>query len=387
MALAIDYRKEIALTTGGTVTLNSDYSPTGEGLLSVPFEDLLINIRVTGTQTFTSNFLIVASGTIAEGTSVDVLWEAVPTLGAFSVSIFGLTMPAAYVTKKFNATFRYASGAWYISAFCPLVGQSESISGDALMLATVESKHIVNEAISYAQIQNTSAYSLVGRNAAGGGVVSAISIAAQSLIVRLAAGFVSLTPSVDGQTIIRRAGALVAAALNFTELTGTIANAQVPDNELTLIKQQSTGVLASSYADVATTAVTTEETLFTYTLPANTVAASGKGIRIIAAGSVAADNHVKTIRLKINGGLIIYNIVSANPNGLKWSIDVTAIRSGAATSVITGKMTIGAVNEAVILITPAITWTNANAITVTGQNGTAAALDIVSSLTVVELLK
>ena len=316
-----------------------------------------------------------------------MLWEAVPTLGAFSVSIFGLTMPAAYVTKKFSATFRYASGAWYISAFCPLVGQSESISGDALMLATVESKHIVNEAITYAQIQNTSAYSLVGRNAAGGGVVSAISIAAQSLIVRLAAGFVSLTPSADGQTIIRRAGALVAAALNFTELAGTIANAQVPDDELTLIKQKSTGLLSSAYSNVGTTAVTTEETLFTYTLPASTVTASGKGIRIKASGSTAANGTTKTIRLKIDGNVLVYNVTVTAPNNDKWVFEATILRSGASTSSSYGIMHIGTASEAIVIGSPAVTWANANDIVVTGQNGTSGANNIVCGLVTVELIK
>lgn len=386
MAFEINYRKEIALTTGGTVTLTPNYGLIG-GALDGDINDAVAQFRVTGTQTLTSNFLIVASGTIAESTSVDVLWEAVPTLGAFSVSIFGLTMPAAYVTKKFNATFRYASGAWYISAFCPLVGQSQSISGDALMLATVESKHIVNEAISYAQIQNTAAYSLVGRNAAGGGVVSAISIAAQSLVVRLAAGFVSLTPSVDGQTIIRRAGALVAAALNFTELTGTIANAQVPDDELTLIKQKSTGLLSSAYSNVGTTAVTTEETLFTYTLPASTVASDGKGIRIKAAGSTAANGTTKTIKIKIDGNVLVYNLTITAPNNDKWVAEAIVLRSGATTSSADGIMHIGSASEAIVISAPAITWANTNDIVVTGQNGTSGANNIVCSLVTVELLK
>ena len=58
------------------------------------------------------------------------------------------------------------------------------------------------------------------------------------------------------------------------------------------------GKLNIDNTTAGTTAVTTEETLLTYTLPANSLTQGGRGIRIRAWGTTAATATTKRIRLK-----------------------------------------------------------------------------------------
>lgn len=378
--------QQIALTTGGTENISSGV--VANPMTAVPtFDDFCVEYSISGTQILVSNFVVAMTGTPVNDIKIKFNWKARCTNGAFSVILLGQTMPSDYLLQNFTITMSYRSGTWAIDEMNVIVGASESIDGDALKLLTVEGKHMPDATINYAKIQNVGAYSLLGRNAAGSGVISAAAIAAESLVGRNAAGFISFTPSADGQVIVRRAGALIAALLNFTELTGTLANAQIPDNEIALAKQQSTGLLYSKYTDTLTTAVTTEEVLATYTLPAATIAADGKGIRVIASGTTAANANTKTIRLKLGGTTYATNAVTTAPNASAWEAEFTILRSGAATAVAVGKAVFTATSEGIQRGTGTPTWANANAIEVTGQNGTASAGDITVSMVTIELLK
>ena len=378
---------EIPLTTGGTVSILNGDITLPISMFDPLVEESCVEYRITGTQSLTSNFVIAMTGTPVEGTKVKFVWKAVCTPGAFSVIFLGQTIPAGYLAQNFTFTFSYYSSAWSLDEFNVIIGASQSISGDALKLLSVEGKHMPDATISYAKIQNVGAYSLLARNAAGAGVISAAAIAAESLIGRNAAGFISFTPSADGQVFVRRAGVLTTALLNFTELTGSLANSQVPDNEITLVKQQSTGLLYSKYSDTGTSAVTTEEVLATYTLPAATLAADGKAIRVMASGTTAANGTTKTIRLKLGGTTYATNTVTTAPNNKDWRAEFTIIRSAAATSISVGKFIFDNAHEGIQRTTGTPTWTNTNAIEVTGQNGTANANDIIVSMVTIELLK
>jgi len=409
---------DIALTTGGTVTVD-------RGDFSLPVTSLGDNIdiyseyRITGTESLTSDFEIELSGVGAPPTDIffRFYWKAVCIPGAFSVTIFGLTVPDDMVGRDFTAEYCYTGGAWSVHLFTVDLSVSGTIPGDRLVsssvtvlqlgnlavttaklddlavtnpklaLLAVEGKNIVDATIPNAKLANMVAYTMKVRDAGTTGVPSDVAVAAQSVLVRQAAGFVNLTPSADGMVIIRKAGVLSADYVNFTELAGSLANAQIPDNEITLAKQQSTGLLYSKYSDTSTTAVTTEEVLATYTLPAATVAADGKGVRVIASGTTAANANTKTIRLKLGGTTYATNAVTTAPNASAWEAEFTILRSGAATAVAVGKAVFTATSEGIQRGTGTPTWANTNAIEVTGQNGTASAGDITVSMVTIELLK
>jgi len=410
--------QEIVLTTGGTVTI-SNGEPVNPMVAIPTFDDFCTEYRVTGTQTLTSNFVIAMGGVGAPelDTLIKFYWQAVCTRGTFVVTIFGLTIPDDMLGQDFVAEFSYAGGAWSVHLFTVDLSVSGTIPGDRLVsssvtvlqlgnlsvttaklddlavtnpklaLLAVEGKNIADATIPDAKLANMVAYTMKVRDAGTTGVPSNVAVAAQSVLVRQAAGFVNLTPSADGMVIIRKAGVLSADYVNFTELAGTLALGQIADDLITLAKQQSTGLLYSKYTDTLTTAVTTEEVLATYTLPAATVAADGKGIRVIASGTTSANANTKTIRLKLGGTTYATNAVTTAPNASAWEAEFTILRSGAATAVATGRSVVAATNQGIQRGTGTPTWANPNAIEVTGQNGTASAGDITVSMVTIELLK
>lgn len=140
-----------------------------------------------------------------------------------------------------------------------------------------------------------------------------------------------------------------------------------------LNKHKTTDNLFLQAAIVSTPASTTETTLGTYTMPANTLDINSK-IKIKAFGYFASNGNTKTVRLKFGSTTI--GTLAGSFNGTPWEIDaetlpVSGTSQYVATKIFNGN-TSGAYNygasEAV-----------ASAITIacTGENGTANAGDIV----------
>lgn len=146
------------------------------------------------------------------------------------------------------------------------------------------------------------------------------------------------------------------------------------------------GVLTVNTTQAGTTSVTTEEDLWSYSLPANTLNANGRGVRITAFGSFAANGNTKTLRLKFGGSNIVSYAIATNNSG--WEASGIVIRTGASTQLAGGNKLL--TNSATLLssgiVTPAEDTTAAIVIKVTGTNGTASANDIVFRGAVVELL-
>jgi hypothetical protein len=145
-----------------------------------------------------------------------------------------------------------------------------------------------------------------------------------------------------------------------------------------------TRVLTNSTTTASTGANTTETDLWTYSMPANTLVADGKAVRIAVYGSTAANANVKTVRLYF-GSTLLRTVFSAASNNETWYATAVVLRSGASAEV--------AVTYNIISGTVASTNTAPNEATaspivirVTGQNGTATAGDIVFRGAVVELL-
>jgi hypothetical protein len=131
----------------------------------------------------------------------------------------------------------------------------------------------------------------------------------------------------------------------------------------------------------ATTAVTIEETLFSYDLPA--IVQAGEAVRLVASWRTAANANTKTMRLRVNGQ-VIYDSSAAlptdtAPNNGRVLAEFELVRTGATTGRVQGMATINAAGTTVALGIGNVTgldWSITQVVAVTGQNGTASANDI-----------
>jgi len=164
-----------------------------------------------------------------------------------------------------------------------------------------------------------------------------------------------------------------------------------PTSILSLKMGTGTGVSeASGKANVNTTAVgtdanTVEKDLITYSLPANSLSADGKLVKITAWGSVAANGNTKTIRLDF-GATTIRQIGPSAMNGLDWRMDGLVIRTDATTQDAMATEFLDTSAQDTTNTTPTETLSGAVVIKITGENGTAAANDIVAEGMLVEYL-
>lgn len=145
------------------------------------------------------------------------------------------------------------------------------------------------------------------------------------------------------------------------------------------------GVLTKSVTSASTTAVTTEETLWSYSLPAGTLASRGQAVRIRVFGSTANNANSKTIRLKW-GASSVRDISTSTTGGIGWRYDCTIMRSGAAAQVIDCALQIGSSPGTYFALSGTETLSGAVTIALTGQNGTANAGDITFLGAIVEFL-
>lgn len=128
----------------------------------------------------------------------------------------------------------------------------------------------------------------------------------------------------------------------------------------------------------STTAVVTEETLITYTLPASSLSVTGRGLRVMAAGTCAGNTNTKTIRLYFGSTIIMTNNVTAAPNGVGWKLEYEIFRTGAATEKAIASGSVGSVQQTTTYSGVGETLSGALTIKLTGQNNIATANDIVA---------
>lgn len=143
------------------------------------------------------------------------------------------------------------------------------------------------------------------------------------------------------------------------------------------------GVLTVNTTQAGTTSVTTEEDLWSYSLPANTLNANNRGVRIKAWGTTAANGNTKTLRLYFGAGTT--TLFSSAPNNLTWSVEALYIRTGASAEEFYREVLLGTGPNSATAAHAADT-TAAITIRITGQNGTASANDLVFRGATVELL-
>lgn len=143
-------------------------------------------------------------------------------------------------------------------------------------------------------------------------------------------------------------------------------------------------VLHVSTTQTATGADTTETDLWTYSLPANTLNANGKGVRVTVFGTYAANGNTKTGKLYF--GSTVVSTHSGTTNNATWWHAATILRTSATAQIAFNDARIGASNITQAKTEPAETLSGAVTIKFTGTNGSANANDIVFLGAIVETL-
>lgn len=149
------------------------------------------------------------------------------------------------------------------------------------------------------------------------------------------------------------------------------------------------GVLHVNISATGTGANTDETDLMSYSLPANTLSANGKGVRITCSGTTAANGNNKTMILYFGSATLSTTALALNNGHWKFSVDVFRVSSG--NQYMSAHVTHGVSDGSAQTVRgrhrfPTETDTGAITIKVTGTNGTGTANDIVARLLVVEAL-
>lgn len=133
-------------------------------------------------------------------------------------------------------------------------------------------------------------------------------------------------------------------------------------------------ILFGNTATAATAIGTTEQTLATYSLPANALNSVGRRLKIHGQFSTAANTNTKTFRLYF-GAQVISNTTAISAAGSLLELQV--IKSGANTQIVTGWGQSGTVLTTPFSAAGANTDTAAIVIKATCQDTTSAASDCV----------
>lgn len=335
----------LTVKTSGTDSIAVD-------LASATRIPLTSKIKVSGSAVLIGNYAIAPTGTPQLNAEIEIEWQASVTPGAFSVTIYGQVVPAHLLTKEFIARATYDGSAWDVYF---LVDRSS-------LIALTELANL------------TSAYIIVG-NASN--IPTAVAMSGDATITN--AGVIAIGSSKVLNAMID--------TMDAAKLTGTIAAARIASGSLSSLKLSDIGRLNSQYSDTATTAVTTAETLYTYTLPGGTIAANGEGISVVAYGTFAANANTKSIVAKFGTNTYASNAITTAPNGTDFKMEFQVLRTGASGAVGFGEAVVEAVNQGITASKGGITWANDTAVTIIGTNGTAAANDIVLSMVIVEQVR
>ena len=123
----------------------------------------------------------------------------------------------------------------------------------------------------------------------------------------------------------------------------------------------------------AATTGTTEQILATYTLPANALSANGKGVRITAYWSTAANANSKTYQLRFGGiGGTVLGGTTTTANNLGTRVVAELFATGTNTQKAFSQTNTGTVAPSITIGTVAATTSAAIDIVATGTTPTAA---------------
>ncbi len=364
--------KDLTATTGGNLTIDTGDFTFGSG---VP-NDSYILYRLTGSPTLSSDLDIVASGTLHKNIVIEMINEASITAAGNDVTFFGTIIPEEMHSSPFKATAMCDGSSWTTN-ISPDWASGSLVNTDRLEDGAVTEAKLANDAVTLAKLAGgTTSYFITFD---GSGNPTAVDIIGDITIDETGASVIGASKVLN---------AMIASGLDAAKLTtGTIPIARLGTGKVTHNELANTTILATDYTNHATSAVTTEEVLWSHTMNADQLGADGQGVRIVASGYTAANANNKTLRFKVDGNAIVTNTTTAAPNNKRWRIEAVVIRSGATASVSEGVMKISDIADELKSNKAGITWANAIDVEVTGQNGTAAANDIVLESITLEYLK
>lgn len=142
------------------------------------------------------------------------------------------------------------------------------------------------------------------------------------------------------------------------------------------------GTLYTKTTQTNTAANTTETTLDTVSISANSFNANKNGFHIHMAGVFAGNTNTKTLRIKFNGVTVITNDKTPSPNGVSWVVNLYVAYSGTNQQVISATMQVDCVNQSPVVTTANADTTTGLAVLATGQNGSASNNDIRHNMTI-----
>lgn len=141
------------------------------------------------------------------------------------------------------------------------------------------------------------------------------------------------------------------------------------------------GVANVNSSVVGSGADTTEDNLMTYSLPANSLAANNKGLRITAWGDGVSTADVTTVRCYFGATVVVSKVLTASQANT-WKAVFEVIRTGATTQIATGVLNNGgtAASSVQSNASPGETLSGAVTIKCTGQRATSSVANSVRQL-------
>jgi hypothetical protein len=369
-------------------------STGGTGLASLTNHSVLLGAGSSAV----NPLAVPASGTLLQGVAAsDPIWSPTPTLGVAGTTVGTLSFAnATSGTVKFQpVTGALGSAVLSIPAATDtLVGKATT---DTLTNKTFDTAGTGNSLSinGVAATANTGTGSVVRATSPTLvtpvlGVATATSIngatvpsVSDTLVGKATTDTLTnktlTSPVVSGGTIDNAViGGTTPAAGTFTTLNGKAGNSST--------NIRASGVITTQLTSTGTGADTTKDTLQTYTLPANALDAVGRGIRIKAWGTFAANANTKTVTLEFGAGNTVATSTGLTSSGSNWVMWTEVYKTASNVQTSFGTSIFQNSTPATTVATSTQTDTSAIVLNVTGQNGTASANDIVCKGMVVEFM-
>jgi hypothetical protein len=143
------------------------------------------------------------------------------------------------------------------------------------------------------------------------------------------------------------------------------------------------GQIETNLTQAGTDAGIDEDTIWSYTLPANTLATNGDAVRVTAWGTYASNGNNKTLKFKYDSATHLTTGVQTY-NGVAWRIDAIIARVGASSQDLNVMLNVSAQSPNVQFGTDAADLTGDTVIAITGENGSAVADEITFEGAIVE---
>lgn len=134
-------------------------------------------------------------------------------------------------------------------------------------------------------------------------------------------------------------------------------------------------VLHVDTTEAATTAVTTLETLWSWVMPAFTLARAGQAIEIVAFGKFGANGNTKNLFLNMGGDAVLAR--ASTGNGTGWVMRARVIRLTSGTYIAQGDAIMATTAFASVPAAASEDFTTDLTLAMKSQNGTASAGDTV----------